>query len=196
MGAIIRFSDRLPDAPFDEVEQQRDFGAGARWSNALQVSEIAVVQREDMRERMEVLRLDLSRRVARDVHTVAPRDRLGAAVGRIVHVPVPDPGRFDQDLQSSLARGLAKGALGHGRTADIAKADEEHSGAGRSGHRSAIAGRPVAASRQKKFGGLNDPFLDHSQLKWQRYCVRRRGQPLSPDTRLLMSVSLLRVTNG
>jgi hypothetical protein len=99
---------------------------------------------------------------------MTPCGCLRPSVWRIADMPVAGSGRLDQDIESGLACNLTERTFGHGRAADIAEANEENCWTGRGCHRLSIAWRPTAASRQKKFGRLKHPFLDNSQLKWQR----------------------------
>ncbi len=91
----------------------------------MQVGEIALIQREQMREVPEVARFDLAGAVKRNVNAVAQRRRLRAAVGWIADMPVAGSRRFDLDIQPGLLRRLPEGRFGQGRAADIAQADEE-----------------------------------------------------------------------
>tara|TARA_R110000868_G_scaffold21214_2_gene88383 strand:- start:2639 stop:2950 length:312 start_codon:yes stop_codon:yes gene_type:complete len=89
---------------------------------------VAPVHGEDVVEVVEILGPGLAAAQVRQVDAPAPGGVPGAVVRRRVDVPAAGAGGigFDDGVQALPADQLAEYALGRGRAADVAKADEQN----------------------------------------------------------------------
>ena len=87
-----------------------------------------MIHREDMREAVEILHGELPPGIARNVDPVLRGFLYAARVGRAADMIIRRTSAVRLGLQPGLVRGVAKGCLGEGGAADIAKTDEEDRG--------------------------------------------------------------------
>ena len=130
--AEIGIGDGLALAAGDMVEQQAEFGDGAPFvvpgRNPAQISQVVVVQGDDVGEAAEVRRRHLPALIAGDVDPIFARHGLGARIGRMADMPVPRAGGLDDQVEAETFGLGAEGGLGEGGATDVAEADEEDGG--------------------------------------------------------------------
>ena len=116
------------------VEQQAEFGDGAAFvvpgGDPAQISQVVVVQGDDVGEAAEVGRRHLPALIAGDIDPMFARHGLGARIGRMADMPVPRAGGLDDQVEPQALGLGAEGGLGEGGATDVAEADEEDGGHG------------------------------------------------------------------
>jgi len=90
--------------------------------------EIGVVGSEDQVEVDKVRRAELARTEVRNIDAAPPRFGHRAAVGGMADMPVARARRIERRFDPRSGEGGARSALGEGRAADIAEAEEQDSG--------------------------------------------------------------------
>lgn len=129
--AIVGIGDfavcRVCDAGRSEIEEQMNPGFGVFGREALQRCQIGLVHGDHVVEFREVRLIDLPGALAGEVDPPAGGRGLAARIGWVADVPCAGAGGIDGDpvSQSGRCDTFAKDAFRHGRSADVAEADEQ-----------------------------------------------------------------------
>ena len=123
--AVIGIGHGLALIPVEPIEQQSDFGCRIARAACLDPFKVGPIHGDDMREAIEILKLDLARQLAFNGYPVPARNRNCTRIGGVACVISCGARRIDKTVKPVTRGRLTKRAFCHRRAADIAKADKQ-----------------------------------------------------------------------